>query len=78
MPSLYIFWPDKTNIRRNNLKRTTYNLLHITLLQKQLADISHVLKDSDTEPEKLSSLVLLSVSDSQKPDSSSDVSFIGK
>ena len=35
------------------------------------------LKDSDTESENLSSLIRLSVSDSQKTDSSKDVPFIG-
>ena len=46
-------------------------------LQKQVADVSLVLKDSDTESENLSSLIQLSVSDGQKTDCSIDVSFIG-
>ena len=45
--------------------------------QKQETNFSLVLKDSDTESEKLSSLIQLSVSDSQKTDSSKGVSFIG-
>ena len=53
------------------------NLLYITTLQTQETDVSLVLKDSDTESENLSSLILFSVSDSQKTDSSKDVSFIG-
>ena len=40
-------------------------------------DVSLVLKDSDTESENLSSLIGLSVSDSQKTDSSRVVTFIG-
>ena len=43
--------------------------------QKQVTDVSLVLMDSDTDSENLSSLVRLS--DSQKTDSSKDVSFIG-
>ena len=38
-------------------------------------DVSLVLKDSDTESENLSSLIWLSVSDSQKTESSKDVSI---
>ena len=53
------------------------NLLYVTSPQKQITDVSLVLKDSDTESENLSSLVRLSVSDSQKKDSSKYVSFIG-
>ena len=40
-------------------------------------DVSLVLKDSDTESENLSLLIGLSVSDSQKTDSSRVVTFIG-
>ena len=40
-------------------------------------DVSLILKDSDTESENLSSLIRLPVSDSQKTDSSKDVSVIG-
>ena len=52
-------------------------LLYVTSPQKQVTDISLVLKDSDTESENLSSLIRLSVSDGQKTDVSKDVSFIG-
>ena len=45
--------------------------------QKQVTNVSRVLKDSDMESEKLSSLIRLSESDGQKIDSSNDVSFIG-
>ena len=44
--------------------------------QKQVTDVSLVLKDSDTESENLSSLIRLSVSDGQKTNSSNYVSFI--
>ena len=47
------------------------------LPQKQVTEVSLVLKDSDTGSENLSSLIRLSVSDSQKIDSSKAVSFIG-
>ena len=53
------------------------NLLYAMSPQKQVTDISLVLKDSDTDSEKLSLLILLSVSDGQKTDSSNIVSFIG-
>ena len=53
------------------------NLLHVMSPQKQETNVSLVLTDSDTESEKLSSLIWLSVSDSQKTDSSKDVSFVG-
>ena len=53
------------------------NLLYVTSPQKQETDVSLVLKDSDMESENLSLLIRLSVSDSQKTDSSKDVSFIG-
>ena len=49
------------------------NLLYATSLQKQVTDVRLVLKDSDTESEKFSSLIRLSVSDGQKTDSSKDV-----
>ena len=45
--------------------------------QKQVTDVSLVLKDSDMESENLSSLIRFSVSDGQKTDSSKVVSFIG-
>ena len=48
---------------------------YVTLWQKQVTDVSLVLKDSDMGSENLSSLIRLSVSDGQKTDS---VSFIGK
>ena len=53
------------------------NLLYVTSPQKQENDLSLVLKDGDTESENLSLLIWLSVSYSQKTDSSKDVSFIG-
>ena len=53
------------------------NLLYVTSQQKQVADVSLVLKDSDMDSENLSSLILLSVSDGQKTDSSKVVSVIG-
>ena len=53
------------------------NLLYATSPHKQVTDVSLVLKDSDTDSENLSSLILLSVSDSQKADTSNVVSFIG-
>ena len=49
----------------------------ITSPQKQVTNVSLVLKDSDMESETLSSLIQLSVSDGQKTDSSKAVSFIG-
>ena len=54
-----------------------WNLLYVTLPQKQVTNFSLVLKDSDTESENLSSLIRLSVSDGQKIDSLNVVSFIG-
>ena len=45
--------------------------------EKQVADVSLILKDSDMESENLSSLIQLSVSDVQKIDSSKVASFIG-
>ena len=44
--------------------------------QKQVTEVSLVLKDSDTDSENLSSLIRLSVSDGQKTDSSNIVSFM--
>ena len=44
---------------------------------KQVTDVSLALKDTDTDSENLSLLIRLSVSDSQKTDSSNVVSFIG-
>ena len=46
------------------------NLLYVTSPQKQVTDVSLVLKDSDMDSENLSSLIRLSVSDGQKTDSS--------
>ena len=54
-----------------------WNLLYETLPQKQVTNVSLVLKDSDTESENLNSWIWLSVSDGQKTDSSKVVSFIG-
>ena len=45
-------------------------LFNVKTPQKQVADISLVLKDSDMDSENLSSLIRLSVSDGQKTDSS--------
>ena len=42
------------------------NLHYLMSPQNQEIDVSLVLKDSDTESEKLSSLIWLSVSDNQK------------
>ena len=53
------------------------NSLYVKSPQKQVTDVSLVLKDSDMDSENLSSLVRLSVSDGQKIDSSKVVSFIG-
>ena len=52
-------------------------LLYVTSPQKQVADVSLILKDSDMDSENLSSLIRLSVSDGQKTDSSKVVSVIG-
>ena len=54
-----------------------WNLLYATSPQKQVTDVSLVLKDSDMDSENLSSLIRLSVSDGQKTDSSKVVSVIG-
>ena len=43
-----------------------WSLLYVTSPQKQVTDVSLVLKDSDTESENLSSLIWHSVSDGQK------------
>ena len=53
------------------------NLLYVPSPQKQVTDVSLVLKDSDMDSENLSSLILISVSDGQKTDSSKVVSVIG-
>ena len=53
------------------------NLLFVTSPQKQVTDVSLVLKDSDMDSENLSLLIRLSVSDGQKTDSSKVVSIIG-
>ena len=53
------------------------NLLYVTSPQKQVTDVSLVLKDSDMDSENLSSLIWLSVSDGQKTNSSKVVSVIG-
>ena len=45
-----------------------WNLLYVKSPQKQGTNVSLVWKDSDTESENLSSLIQLSVSDSQKTD----------
>ena len=53
------------------------NLFCVTSPQKQITDVSFVLKYSDMDSENLSSLIRLSVSDGQKTDSSKVVSVIG-
>ena len=50
---------------------------YVTSPQKQVTDVGLVLKYSDMDSENLSSLIRLSVSDSQKTDSSKVVSVIG-
>ena len=52
-----------------------WNLLHVTSPQKQVTDVSLVLKESDMDSENLSSLIRLFVSDGQKTDSSKVVSL---
>ena len=54
------------------------NLLNVTSPQKQVTDVSLVLKDSDMDSENLSLLIRLSVSDGQKTDSSKVVSVMSK
>ena len=53
------------------------NLLCVTSPQKQITDVSLVVKDSDMDSENLGSLIQLSVSDGKKTDSSKVVSVIG-
>ena len=53
------------------------NLLYVTSPQKQVTNVSLVLKDSEMDSENLSSLIRLSVSDGKKTDSSKVVSVIG-
>ena len=53
------------------------NFFYVTSPQKQVTDVSLVLKDSDMDSENLSSLIRLYVSDGQKTDSSKVVSVIG-
>ena len=53
------------------------SFLYVTSPQKQVTDVSLVVKDSDMESENLSSVIRLSVSDGQKTDSLNVVSFIG-
>ena len=55
----------------------SWNLLYVTSPQKQVTDVSLVLKESDMDSENLSSYIRLSVSDGQKTDSSKVVSVIG-
>ena len=50
---------------------------YLTSPEKQVTNVSLVLKDSDMDSENLSSLIRLSVSDGQKTCSSKVVSFIG-
>ena len=51
-------------------------LLNVTSPQKQITDVSLVLKDSDMDSENLISQIWFSVSDGQKTDSSKVVSVI--
>ena len=51
-------------------------LLYVTSPQKQVTEVSLVLKDIDMDSESLSSLIRLSVADGQKTDSSKVVSFM--
>ena len=53
------------------------NLPFVTSPQKQVTNVSLVLKDSDMDSENLSSFIWLSVSNGQKTDSSKVVSVIG-
>ena len=46
------------------------NLLNVMSPQKEVTEVSLVLKDGDMDSENLSSLIWLSVSDGQKTDSS--------
>ena len=55
------------------LRFHAWNLLYATSPQKQVTNVSLLLKDSDTDSENLSSLIRLSVSDGQKTDSSNVV-----
>ena len=57
--------------------RLWFHLLYVTSPQKQVTDVSLVLKDSDMDSENLSLLIRFSVSDGQKTDSSKVVSVIG-
>ena len=52
------------------------NLFYVTSPQKQVTDVSLVLKDSDMDSENLSSLMRVSVSDGQKTDSSKVIPVI--
>ena len=52
-------------------------LLDVPSSQKQVIQVSLFLKNSDMDSENFSSLILLSVSDGQKSDSSKVVSCIG-
>ena len=53
------------------------NLFNVASPQKQVTDVSLVLKDSDLDSENLSSLIQLCVSDDQKTDSYKVVLVIG-
>ena len=76
LPLLYVSFLDVTSFMFPSL----VSCLKFTLrnvAEKQVADVSLVLKDTDTDSENLSSLIRLSVSDGQKTDSSNVVPFIG-
>ena len=60
-----------------SVSRSMLEILYVTSPQKQVTDVSLVVKDSDMDSENLSLLIRLSVSDGQKTDSSKVVSVIG-
>ena len=82
---VFVFNPEKLRERlpltsRQHVFRLWFhacNLLYVTSPQKQVTNVSLILKDSDMDSENLSSLIWLSVSDDQKTDSSKVVSVIG-
>ena len=60
-----------------NTYTLSFDIFYVTSPQKQVTDVSLVLKDSDMDSENLSSLIRPSVSDGQKIDTSIVVSVIG-
>ena len=59
------------------IMRYRFATLYVTTPQKQVTDVSLLLKDGVKESENFSWLIQLSTSDGQKADSSNVVSFIG-